>query len=544
MKKYSGNTRPYLYAIFADGDEAQAMELLEKISESGYRLTYREKNAADAISRSALVLLIVSDAILGDREIERQLRLAAEAGRKVITLFLRPTVLTPELRFLVGQTQGIRGQRGEEQVSVQELLDSPALREMTVSPRQRQRFRRRLIAGSALLAAIALAAAILFFNGVFSASRPGGERLRELGVSGNFSRVREVYLYGEERKEDYLIPRFASRRDKDSWAVIYGEEQYAYGELTDISDFSLLKNVEELCLSGNRIESIQPLLTLKKLRLLDLSGNSGVSLDGISALQNLEVLNLYETAEGEADAEVLRELLALPRLKTLYVSSAQQEASMSLPGRRFEVIALDTAVSTFAELKQALAEPGPADITVTARITVPEGETLTVGAEKNLGGSSTAGQEELIFTNNGTILLFGRWEMGLCTRVNNGTVEIRPGGVYNGGMCDTKNHGRFVIESGGTLRLNRAHAFSMDGGELINRGDIRLGGCGELRVTGGKFFNEGAVYYEGLFFGGLSVSRQLGESTGHAYISVSEPEEEWAYQEVGFWELEDYNHFS
>ena len=84
--------------------------------------------------------------------------------------------------------------------------------------------------------------------------------------------------------------------------------------------------------------------------------------------------------------------------------------------------------------------------------------------------------------------------MGLCDRMNYGTIIVEDGGVYAGGMCTTITTGTFRIEAGGRQNLERGATFSLTGGRYENDGDVYLRGGYELRFLGGQAVNNGALH--------------------------------------------------
>ena len=73
MEKYKGNKEPFIYALFAQSDRQEALEVLEYLSERNYKLTYEENRSEDCIRRSANVLLFLSRNALNDEKLLKEI---------------------------------------------------------------------------------------------------------------------------------------------------------------------------------------------------------------------------------------------------------------------------------------------------------------------------------------------------------------------------------------------------------------------------------------------------------------------------------------
>ena len=344
-----------------------------------------------------------------------------------------------------------------------------------------------LMMGVGIVLLSVIAAIILIFKPFSSNSA----LLQQLGISGNLSNIRTLYIYGEETRNEYELPQFIITSDGLNDLILLDNITVDIGSIEDISDFSKITNLEELCISGNSIRTIEPILGLKKLRFLDISHNYGIDISGISALENLEVLNIAET-----EIEDIAELRELKNLKTLYVSSDYLETQKEVLNElSAEVVSIDEPVYTFEELKNALSRSDIHCVRIMNSITIPEGEILNIGKGTILRGFVAEGRPELIIDNYGTINIYGGFEMGLCTRNNYGSIIVKDGGVYTGGMCDSFNYGIFTIEKGGIQIHERGHLFSIDAGTYTNEGTLAFGGGGEFRFNDGEFINNGTIIW-------------------------------------------------
>ena len=284
------------------------------------------------------------------------------------------------------------------------------------------------------------------------------------------------------------------------------------------------------------MESLTPLLSLTGLTLLDVSHDGELDLNGIGALSRLETLNLSHDhlsgLEALADLSSLRVLnlaytdLAdlswlrdLPSLETVYIDAGLLAAAQALGETPFEIVCLDTPVYGYAELKAALEDPAVTDIRIMNGLTIPASAELVVRSEVALTGAGTAGS--FTVNNYGTVRVYGVWEMGLCERINYGTIVVEPGGLYSGGMCENITTGLFRIKAGGRQNLERGMNFSLSGGRYENEGDVYLRDGYQLRFLGGTVVNHGTLHFfpteNGVFQ--IGIDRDRFQNDGQVYYN-------------------------
>ncbi len=543
MEKYKGNKEPFIYVLFPQERRNEALEVLEYLAARNYKLTYEENRAEDCIDRAANVLLFLSKDALNDQKLLKEVSIASKLNKTIIAIFLEELTLTPGLSMMLGQTQGIMKYQLDDEQFKNKLDNSPALAHMEVTAQQKAAGKKQSLMMAVGIALLAVIAAVILIFKPFSSS---SALLQQLGISGNLSNIKTLYVYGEETRDEYELPQFIITNDGLNDLILLDHNTVDIGSIEDISDFSKITNLEELCISGNSIKTIEPILGLTRLRFLDISHNYGIDISGISALENLEILNIAET-----EIEDISELKKLKNLKTLYVSSdyleMQREALKDLSA---EVISIDEPVYTYEELKSALNRSDLHSVRIMNSITIPEGEILNISKGTLLRGFVAEGRPELIVDNYGTINIYGGFEMGLCTRNNYGTINVKDGGVYTGGMCDSFTYGTFTIEKGGTQVHERGHLFSIDSGTYTNEGTLIFGGGGEFRFNDGQFINNGTIIWN---FGNFGPSIRLNSdnyvNNGKIYLkdnrgqeeNMSSSEIDESYKEITMDAINSYN---
>ena len=512
MEKYKGNKEPFIYALFTQNDREKALEVLEYLSKKNYRLTYDENKAEDCINRSADVLLFLSNEALSDEKLLKEVSIASRLNKTIISIFLEETKLTPGLSMMLGQTQGIMKYQLDDEGFKEKLDNSPALAHMEISEQQKAAGKKQSLILTAGIAILAVIAAVLLIFKPFSSN---SALLQQLGISGNLNGIKTIYVYGEDVRDEYELPQFILSNDGLNDLILLGNFTVDTGSIEDISDFSKITNLEELCISGNNIRTIEPLLGLKKLRLLDISHNYGIDISGISTLENLEVLNIAET-----EIEDISELKEMKNLKTLYVSSDYLEMQKEVLNQlSAKVVSIDEPVHTFEELKDALNRSDVHSVRIMNSITIPEGETININKGTVLRGFVGGEGPELIVDNYGTINIYGGFEMGLCTRNNYGTINVKDGGAYTGGMCDSNTYGTFIIEKGGMQIHERGHSFRIQSGLYRNDGSLVFGGGGDFSFNDGEFINNGMIVWNlGEYGPGIYLNSTNYTNNGKVYL--------------------------
>ena len=531
IRSYQGNRHPFCCALFAKADRQEAMAVLETLDRQRIRIALPARGNRRLIRRAALVLLFLSPEAVQGRAVTAGVAQASAAGKTVLTIYLKATELTPGLSLQLGQTQAVfKYREASEADFYRKLLDAPALRSLSVTPEQK-----RALIWRALLWALCGGLVLLAgLNWKPIQARLPNAPLRQLGVPLDFDSVETLYVYGETPLDEYAMPGYKLFADGERDYVRLGQRLIPPGDIASLDDFALLRNLRELCLCNDPVESLSPLLSLTGLTLLDVSHDGELDLSGIGALAQLETLNLsHDHLSGlEALSELsslrvlnlaytdltdLSWLQGLPSLKTVYIDAGLLAAAQALGETPFEILCLDTPVYGYAELKAALEDPAVTDVRIMNGLTIPASAELVVRPEVALTGAGLDG--DFTVSNYGTVRVYGVWEMGLCTRINYGTIVVEPGGLYAGGMCENITTGLFRIEAGGRQNLERGMSFSLSGGRYENEGDVYLRDGYQLRFLGGTVVKHGVLHLfstkDGVFQ--IGIDRDRFQNDGQVY---------------------------
>lgn len=510
MKNYSGNKDPFIYVAYDEKDRTEALKVIGELGKNNkvYASPSLGENEKKIMKKASLAVLILSEKSMPD--METKVTCAAELKKELIPVYLDKFELNPGMRMILGTHQGVsRHKYEQEDQFITALTDSPILSSLKVTPEQKKASRNVLVGVLAAAGVVvALAAALVFlvikpFSGTMITE---DSTLGRLGLSGNADSIKTVYVYGSElldTREKYGVQLINYAGDYDNTSVsLPGVKMVVpVGEISDVNDFVILRNLEELAIAGNKVEDLSPLWNLKKLKVLDISSNladreAEFSIEGISALTELEELNLgyCNITSG------FEELKNMQSLKVLYIDSDMNgERVAALGDVSFEIVWLDAKFSTWEELKAASESDsvfffycgnphgeGEFDPTV---IDIPEGEVLTIGEYQRTGGVGGT------INNYGTIIIEGEWEFGL-TEINNyGTIIVTGNGRYICGMSTTNNYGTFTVEETAGQYIERGHEVFNRDGVYTNNGYMFIGFGGQLIADGGRFINNGDIEY-------------------------------------------------
>ena len=494
MKNYCGNRESFIFVFAPEKSDLtyripEALLSKGKVFVSG-RFCNKDRRV---IKKAAAVVLILSKNSLHDAE--PVVSYVSLLDKEIIPVYLDDLRLPTGMDMLLTMNQALRRNKySSDEALIEALLSSPILGKLSVTNFQKKSFIRTILIGIALVFLITGVSVFLAVRGNTGAQVDPDSTLGRMGLAGNYAEIKSVYIYGDRLREapDPAGAMPLQTTDENGIHTIYlagNDETIPRGVLDSVKDFAVLTNVEELTVSGNSIADFSPLFSLDKLERLELSCNLGtIDLSGISALENLTYLDLGYSRIGDG----IEELLRLPNLKTLIISSEYLTMLDGIEDASFEVICPQMKVSTWEECKAASENAHVYEIILTGEtFTIPANETLTI-REKVLFTSTGA----MTVENYGLVELSGAWEMGMVTKNNYGSIRIKNGGSYSSGMGDTYNYGTFIIEKGGRQELARGEQFYQEDGEYVVEGELFIGNGGNFAYRGGTLANTGMISSE------------------------------------------------
>lgn len=318
--RYSGNAKPFLYAVFAESDKQEAESVLKNLLENKYSLWYEKafgRHAKKRMEKSTVVILFMSPAASMDQWVNDAIHFAVLKNLPIITIYLSPTGLTAAQKLQLNTYQGLMKYSHENEADFySKLYSTSAMQWTSISPAQKKQAGRNGVMSWAMAA---LVIAIILFTILISSvggSVRRGSTLDSLGYGGSLSEIEEVYVYATQKMEENKgASKLLKEGESDYLKIIETGDMLFLGNIKDISDFSQLKSLKEMVFTGNVVSDISPLYKLDLLQYLDVSCNPVSDLKGIEKLPSLKTLNISYTSIAD-----ISPLLSCGALETVYVS--------------------------------------------------------------------------------------------------------------------------------------------------------------------------------------------------------------------------------
>ena len=303
---------------------------MQKIEEDGVsfyysdKMTKREKRRIEA---AYSCIIFISEQSIRDDRVRRSIEYAVRFDKKILCVYLEPAHLSPGLELLLNSLQSIDKDRFPgERAFMEKLKSAEVFTDMRITAAQKRYARRRALAS--VFVPIA-AAAVVFFAVVVPLlvvpmARAANGSLSRVGFGkvslADLAKVEELYVVGTQSFDQEY---FAAYTDETKKEVVGHHGHCPAGDISDISDLSLLKNARILAFEANEIADISPLYKIKTLESLTVNCNPIQSIEGIEALQNLREVNIAFTEISD-----LSPLFQIPSLEHIsfrntYVNSLE-----------------------------------------------------------------------------------------------------------------------------------------------------------------------------------------------------------------------------
>ncbi|NLI54895.1 MAG: hypothetical protein GX417_11355 [Clostridiales bacterium] len=304
MKRYSENEKPFVYAAFSGLDAQQAMPILQKIEESDVSVWFSDGFSKKEIRRLEAAyscVIVLSRHAARDEKVRRCIQYAVRFNKKILCIYLEPTPLSPGLDLLLNALQSInRADYPDEAGFFDKLLSAEVFSGMQVTAAQKRFARRRGLASVFVPIAAAavimltvvypllIAPSVLAASGSLSKVGFGNLSLSELAA------MEELNVVGDRTFDQWCYAYYTSDA-KDEVFVNEISDVVPTGNISDITDLALLKNVKVMTFAANQVSDITPIYRLKSLEWLALNCNPITSIEGIEALQNLVAVSVSGT---------------------------------------------------------------------------------------------------------------------------------------------------------------------------------------------------------------------------------------------------------
>ena len=322
MKPYCKNEKPFVYTVFTGHDSEQAFSVMKKMNEEGIAFWFSNTFSKKEVKRMEAAyscIIFISNNSIHDEKVRRSIKFAVRFNKKILCIYLEPTSLTPGLELLLNSLQSIdKAGFADEQVFLDKLISADVFSGMHITDAQKRFAKRRALASVfipivsavviffAVVVPLLIAPMVLAANGSLSKVGFGNLSLAEL------AKVEKLNVVGMQSIDPWCYSLYADETKQEVFANEIGDVVRA-GDISDISDLTLLKNVKEMTFSANQVSDISPLYKLKTLEWLALNCNPIKSIEGIETLQNLITVSISDTEVSD-----ISPLFKIPSLK--YIS--------------------------------------------------------------------------------------------------------------------------------------------------------------------------------------------------------------------------------
>ncbi|MCK5128494.1 MAG: hypothetical protein KAQ68_01470 [Clostridiales bacterium] len=304
MKLYNKNEKPFVYSAFCEYDRDSAISILQKINEDDVSFWHSEQFSKKEIKRieSAFSFVVfISNNSIADRKVRQCIEYAVKYNKKILCIYLEPTSLSFGLELLLNSLQTIiKSSFSNENDFFEKIKSAEVFSDVVITAAQKRFAKRRALAS--VFVPIASAVAIFFAvvvpllivpmvqaaNGSLSKVGFGNLSLAEL------AKVEELYVIGTQSFDEWGFAAYAEGKKNEVFVYQMGI-YLPVGDISDITDLSLLKNAKYITFEANQVTDISPLYKLSKLEYLTLNCNPIKSIKGIEALSNLRYVTLAYT---------------------------------------------------------------------------------------------------------------------------------------------------------------------------------------------------------------------------------------------------------
>ncbi len=341
MERYCKNDRPYIYVAFPQEREENILPVLAAVAADGAQFWYNDRfdrREKGRLQRAFGVLLFVTADFAATERFRSIVDTAVASGQKILSVYLEDIPATPWSTMQLGSQQALFT-KDIDDAFVSKLKEAFIFRDMAVTKAQKKYQRNRAIT---MVAVPIIAAAILFFAVVnpllIAPARAVESAAQRWGLTReDLESITELYIVGDQ-VFDSFVHAWYKNGDRSQVALdqlvnghMEARDPISVGSLTseDLEIFSYMPNLKVLCICGNQITDISPLLCLNNLEVLDLSANPISSLDGIDALTNLMGVWLTDTDLTDPSPLWRCPNLVLVELDNTYISDVSGIESLS-----------------------------------------------------------------------------------------------------------------------------------------------------------------------------------------------------------------------
>ncbi|MBR6020128.1 MAG: hypothetical protein IK055_07940, partial [Lachnospiraceae bacterium] len=205
MKRYSGNRKAFVMAVYDAKNEEEALKAIEDLS-AKVKVYYTSKlgdREKKIMKKAAAVVCFLSEDTMS--AMQEVIAYAASLDKEIVPVYFDRFVLEPGMRMILGTKQGVSKYKYDDETEYRkELAEAPLFRELKITPEQKKRFKLAVaLTAIAAVAVVAAAFSIAYYNYYTANKIDENSLLGKLGLSGNAKSIKKVYVYGAELRDTF-----------------------------------------------------------------------------------------------------------------------------------------------------------------------------------------------------------------------------------------------------------------------------------------------------------------------------------------------------
>ncbi|MBQ6343560.1 MAG: hypothetical protein IJI41_10590 [Anaerolineaceae bacterium] len=317
MNSYHGNNKPYIYVVC--NEDKMSDDILSVLESNNIAVCLskgfnnKEKKYIEAAYG---VLLFIDNKLQSDSDFRKIIDTAVYNNKNILCVYKEEVKLDAVLSMQLDPQQAIFAYQYENKEELHDrILKAVIFHDMKITPEQKRFQRNR----SLTMVIVPIVAALILYTTVIyplliAPVKQDDSVLEQFGLAGlsdeDLKKITSLHIVGNKvfTNTEEIEMVYCSTDDLNSRLLNYhvqlvGDEDLIAGEtgeteLGTIDDISILKkmpNLSRLTIAGENISDISPIFELKNLKELSLCNNPIESIEGIEGCTSLESILLIET---------------------------------------------------------------------------------------------------------------------------------------------------------------------------------------------------------------------------------------------------------
>ena len=324
MKRYSKNSKPFIYVAFPQNRRDEIFEVLEVLNKDKTEFWYPDSFDNSEIRRinaSYNVLLFVDNAYAKSDEFRNVVDNAVNANKNILCVYLEKIEETPWLKMQLSSQQSLRTDSIDDGF-IERIRTSFIFKDMKVTDVQKKQQRNKAFVLIAVPIVAIIAIFFIVINPLLAAEQTKEDLINNWGLKENdLEQIYEIYLIGDRKFYSPVHAEYEPGKNqvhfwydaKHDGKLVDGG-LWPTGTLTskDLEIVKYMPNLRRLYILGEQITDLSPLFG-SHITTLNLSCNPISSLEGIEQIPELRTLILTDT--DISDIEPVRGLKYLELLQ-------------------------------------------------------------------------------------------------------------------------------------------------------------------------------------------------------------------------------------